>query len=198
MTWVFAHEERRSFWFVNVSAFFTPGVRMMGTPNSLSSERAESSELLSSGWTSTSYSGILPLPLSDFGLVRDVLSSRGGSCGPINSVELGLSFCGGLGRVSSSELAFNTSSIGSDGVAILRCRFVKNDVATYPNHAGRRVEALVCFFRGRVSNEDTFFRLRVGLLSIFVWDAYIHNASEHFEVREDRFSSNEDLVWSYS
>ena len=129
---------------------------MMGTPNSLSSERAESSELLSSGWTSTSYSGILPLPLSDFGLGRDVLSSRGGSCGPISSIELGSSFCGGLGRASSSELAFNTSSIGSDGVAILRCRFVKNDVATYPNHAGRRVEALVCFLRCR---EDT--RVRV-------------------------------------
>ena len=90
---------------------------MMGTPNSLSSERAESSELLSSGWTSTSYSGILLLPLSDFGLGRNVLSSRGGSCGTISSVELGFSFCGGLGRVSSSELAFNTSSIGSDGVA---------------------------------------------------------------------------------
>ena len=92
MTWFFARDERQSFSFVDVSAFFTPGVRMMGTPNSLSSEGAESSELLSSGWTSTSYSGILPLPLSNFGLGRDVLSSRGGSCGPISSVELGLSF----------------------------------------------------------------------------------------------------------
>ena len=85
--------------------------------NSLSSEGAESSELLMSGWTSTSYSGILPLPWSDFGLSYDVFSSRGGSCGPISSIELGLSFGGGLGQFSSSELAFNSSSIRSDGVA---------------------------------------------------------------------------------
>ena len=90
---------------------------MMGTPNSPSSERAESSESRSSGSSSTSYSGIFPLPLSNVGLGRGVFSSRGGSCGPISSVELGLSFGGGLGRVSSSELAFNSSSIGSDGVA---------------------------------------------------------------------------------
>ena len=91
---------------------------MMGTPNSLSSEPAESSESLSLGRTLTSYSGILPLPLSDFGLGRDVFSSRGGSCGPISSVDLGLSICGGLGRVSSSELTLNSSSIGSDGVGL--------------------------------------------------------------------------------
>ena len=51
-------------------------------------------------------------------------------------------------------------------------------------------------FRGRVSYEDTFFRLRIGLLSIFVRDAYIRNAFEHLEVREDWIPSNEDLVWS--
>ena len=39
------------------------GVRIMGTSNSPSSERADTSESLSSGY-STSYSGILPLPLS--------------------------------------------------------------------------------------------------------------------------------------
>ena len=44
MTWVFAREERWSFSFVDVSAFFTPGVRMMGTTNSLSSERAKSAK----------------------------------------------------------------------------------------------------------------------------------------------------------
>ena len=123
MTWVFTCDERQSFSFVDVRAFFTPGVRMMGTSNSLSSERAESSELLSSGWTSTSYSGILPLPLSDFGLGRDVFSSCRGS--------------------------------------------------------GRRIEALIRLFREQVSYEDTFFRRRVGLLSVFVRDAYMRNASEH-------------------
>ena len=97
----------RFFSFVDVSAFFTPGVRMMGKPNSLSSERAESSVLLLFGWTSTSYSSILPLPLSDFGLGYDVLSSHGGSCGPISSVELGLTFGSGLGRISFSDFAFN-------------------------------------------------------------------------------------------
>ena len=61
---------------------------------------------------------------------------------------------------------------------------------------GRRVEAFVRLFRGRVSYEDTFFRLRVGLLSIFVRDAYIRNASEYLEVREDWLSSNEQLVSS--
>ena len=49
-------------------------------------------------------------------LCRNVFSSRGGSCGPISSIELGLSFGGGLGRFLLSELAFNSSSIGSDGV----------------------------------------------------------------------------------
>ena len=56
------------------------------------------------------------MPLSDFGLGRHVLSSREGSCGPLSSVELRLSFGRGLGRISSSELAFNSSLIGSDGV----------------------------------------------------------------------------------
>ena len=79
---------------------------MMGTPNSLSSERADTSESLSSGW-SASYSGILPLPLSGFGLGRDVLSSHEGSCGPLSLVELGFSFGRGFGRMS----------IGLDGVA---------------------------------------------------------------------------------
>ena len=117
MTWVFPRAERRSFSFVDVSAFFTPGVHIMGTPNSLSSERAESFESQSAGCSSNSYSGIFPLPLSYFGLDRDVFISRGGSCGPITPVELGLSFGGELGRVLSSELGFNSSSIGSDGVA---------------------------------------------------------------------------------
>ena len=102
MTWVFTCDERQSFSFVDVSAFFTPGDRMMGTPNSQSNERAESSESRSSGSSSTSCSGIFPLPLSDVGLGRDVLSSRGGSCGPISSVELGLSFGRGRRRLSRS------------------------------------------------------------------------------------------------
>ena len=194
MTWVFVCDERRRFLFVDVSAFFTPGICMMGTPNSLSSDGAESSELLPSGWTTTSYSGILPFPLSDFGLGHDMLSSRGGSCGPISSIELGLSFGGGLGRVSVHLLLdwLGWSRIG----LIPRCRFVENDVATYPNRSGRRVEALIRLFRGQVSYEDTFFRRRVGLLSTFVRDAYMRNASEHLEVREDGLPSNEDLVWS--
>ena len=50
--------------------------------------------------------------------------------------------------------------------------------------------------RHRVSYEDTFLQHRVGLLSVRVWDAYIRNASENFEVREDWLPSNEDLVWS--
>ena len=41
VTWVFARDERWSFSFVDLSAFCTPGVRMMGTPNSLSSEQAK-------------------------------------------------------------------------------------------------------------------------------------------------------------
>ena len=74
------------FSFVDVSAFFTLGVRMMGTPNSLSDELADTSKSLSLGWSS-SYSGILPLPLSGFGLRRDLLSSHGGSFGPLSLVE---------------------------------------------------------------------------------------------------------------
>ena len=81
----------------------------------LASERADASESLPSGWSS-SYSGILPLPLSDFELGRDVLSSREGSCGPLSCAELGLSFGRGFGRISSSEMAFNSSSIGLDRV----------------------------------------------------------------------------------
>ena len=72
MTGFVTQEERRSFSLADVSAFFTSGARMMGTPNSLSSEEADPSKSLSSGW-STSYSGILLL--SDFGLSRDVLGS---------------------------------------------------------------------------------------------------------------------------
>ena len=175
----FAHDERRIFSFANVSALFTPRVHMMATPNSLSNEGADTFESLS-------YLGILPLPLSDFGLGRDVLSSCGDSFGPLSLVELGLSFGRGLCRISSS---FGRGRIP-------RCRFVENDVATYPNRSGQRVEALVCLFYGRVSYEDTFLRLRIELLFIFVWDAYIRNASEHLEVREDWLPSNEDLVWS--
>ena len=93
----FARDEWRSFSLADESAFFTPGVRMMGTPNSLSNERADTSESLTSGWTSTSYSSILRLPLSNFGLGCDVFSSREGSCGPLSSVGLGLSFRRGLG-----------------------------------------------------------------------------------------------------
>ena len=146
MNGFFTRDERQSFSFVDVSAFFTPGVQMMGTPNSLSSERADISESLSSRW-STSYSGILPLPLSNFELGCDVLSSREGSCEPHSLVELGLSFGRGLGRISSSELAFNSSSIGSDGVASGLYQDADSSQTTYPNCAGRRVEALVCLFR---------------------------------------------------
>ena len=60
----------------------------------------------------------------------------------------------------------------------------------------RRVEARVSLFLGRVSYKDAFLRLRVELLSFFVRDVYIHNASEHFEVRKDRRRSNKDLIWS--
>ena len=51
-------------------------------------------------------------------------------------------------------------------------------------------------FHGRVSYEDTFFRLRVRLISIFVRDAYIRDASEHLEMREDGLPSKEDFVRS--
>ena len=111
MTRFFDRDERQSFSFADLSAFFTPSVRMMGTPNSLSSEGAKTFESLLSGW-STSYSGILPLRLSDFGLGGDVLSSREGSCGQVSLVELVLSFRRGLGQI----LTFNSSSIVLDGV----------------------------------------------------------------------------------
>ena len=67
--------------------------------------------------------GIFPLPLSDFGLGRDVFSSRGGSCRPSSSVELGLSFGGGLGRVSSSEFTHLGCFIEEEGRVIAQgCR----------------------------------------------------------------------------
>ena len=84
----FSLDDHQIFSLADVSAFFTPGVCMMGTPNSLSSERADTFESLSSGW-STSCSGILPLPLSDFRFGRDVLWSLEGLCGSLSSVELG-------------------------------------------------------------------------------------------------------------
>ena len=60
----------------------------------------------------------------------------------------------------------------------------------------RRVEARVSLFLGRVSYKDAFLRLRVELLSFFVRDAYIRNAFEYFEVRQNRLPSNKDLKWS--
>ena len=73
VTRFFARDEWRSFSFADGSAFFTTGVHMMGTPNSLSRKGSEISESLSSGW-SASYSCILHFPLFDFVLGRDVLS----------------------------------------------------------------------------------------------------------------------------
>ena len=119
---------------------------MMGILNSLSSEQAESSESLSSGCSSTSYSGILPLPLSNIGLGYDEISSRGGSFGPISSVELGSSFGGGLGRISSSDLAFNSSSIGSDGVASGLYQDAESSKTTSQLIRTARVEGLKHFY----------------------------------------------------
>ena len=41
-----------------------------------------------------------------------------GSCGPFSSVELGLVLGKGFGRISSSEVAFNSSSIGLHEVTL--------------------------------------------------------------------------------
>ena len=141
MTGFFARDERRSFSFADVSPFFTTGVCMMGTPNSLSSERADASESLPSGW-STSYSGILPLPLFDFELGRDMLSSREGSCGPLSCAELGLSFGRGLGRISTFEMEFYFSFIGLDGVESISYHDVDSSKTTSRLTRTARVEGL--------------------------------------------------------
>ena len=90
----------------------SPGVLMMGTsnlPNSLSGKWVDSFP------SESSYSSILAFPLSYFGLGCDVLWSLGGSCGPLNLVEIGLSSDVGLGRSSSSASVSNSVSTMSDG-----------------------------------------------------------------------------------
>ena len=65
----------------------------MGTLNSLSSKQADWSESRSLGW-STSYSGILPLPLSILTDDCVVLRFLGYSDGVLIMVELGLAGIG--------------------------------------------------------------------------------------------------------
>ena len=141
MIGIFARDVRRSFSFADVSPFFTTGVCMMGTPNSLSSERADASESLPLGW-STSYLGILPLPLFDLERGRDVLSSGEGSCGPLSCAELGLSFGRGLGRISTFEMEFYFSFIGLDGVESISYHDIDSSKTTSRLTRTARVEGL--------------------------------------------------------
>ena len=87
--------------------FWCPHDRYIQSPYSLSSEWVDSFP------SKSLYSGILALPLSIFGLGRDVL---GGSRGPLNRVKIGLSPNVSLSRLSSSVSMSNSVSIGSDGV----------------------------------------------------------------------------------
>ena len=64
----------------------------------------------------SSYSGILAFLLSCFGLGLDVLWSLGGSFGPLNLVEIGLTSNVGLGQLSSSAYVSNSVSTGLDEV----------------------------------------------------------------------------------
>ena len=95
----------------------SPCVLMMGTsnlPNSLSGKWVDSFP------TESSYLGILAFPLSYFELSRDVLWSLGGSCGPLNMVEIGLSSVVSLCRSSSSKSIISKFvSMRSDGVELI-------------------------------------------------------------------------------
>ena len=100
--------------FSRVERQSAPSVLMMGTS---SPSCSLSSEWVYSFPSESSYSGILALPLvSIFGLGHNVLWSLGGSCGPLNLVEIGLSSYVNLGWSFSSASVLNSVSTVPDGV----------------------------------------------------------------------------------